>query len=142
MRKRKKPFISPITNISITMDHLMEAAMSKFVLCPSGLGFDTYRLWETLLMGSIPIVESNEGFDRTYSNLPVLVVKSYELVTPELLTEAFKCFTKYAHLFLYEHLTESYWINLVKKAIESGNIDHVTLNHPFRNAYCNFLDDH
>ena len=29
-------------------DHYEETAMAKFVLCPSGLGMDSYRLWETL----------------------------------------------------------------------------------------------
>lgn len=48
---------SPITNLSIESDHYLQAAQSRFVLCPSGLGFDTYRLWETLLLGAIPIVE-------------------------------------------------------------------------------------
>ena len=38
-------------------DHYRDIAESEFVLCPSGLGFDTYRLWETLILGSIPIVE-------------------------------------------------------------------------------------
>jgi hypothetical protein len=37
--------------------HYLDIAQSKFVLCPSGLGFDTYRLWETIILGSIPIVE-------------------------------------------------------------------------------------
>ena len=29
-------------------DHYEETARAKFVLCPSGLGMDSYRLWETL----------------------------------------------------------------------------------------------
>jgi hypothetical protein len=58
-------------------DHYRQVAESLFVLCPSGLGFDTYRLWETIMLGSIPIVESNKGFDRTYVNLPVLVVNNF-----------------------------------------------------------------
>ena len=30
------------------VDHYEETAMAKFVLCPSGLGMDSYRLWETV----------------------------------------------------------------------------------------------
>ena len=54
-------------------DHMMETAESRFALSPSGLGMDTYRLWQALLVGTVPVVESNAGLDRTYSSLPVLV---------------------------------------------------------------------
>ena len=42
-------------------DHYEETSRSKFMLCPSGLGMDSYRIWESLLLGTIPIVESNAG---------------------------------------------------------------------------------
>ena len=57
-----------------------QIAKAKFVLCPSGIGMDSFRIWESLMLGSIPIVESNAGLDRTYSNLPVLVVANYSQV--------------------------------------------------------------
>jgi len=121
------------------VDHHVAAAQARVVLAPSGLGFDTYRLWETLLLGSIPVVESNAGFDRTYSNLPVLVVRNYSDLTPELLHRAYPCFVHNAHRYNYNHLTESYWLHLVDTAIETGSIEHVTREHPFRNKYCDFL---
>lgn len=120
-------------------DHHFTSATSRFVLCPSGLGMDTYRLWETLITGSVPIVESNLGFDRTYSNLPVLVVRNYSDVTPQLLRRAYPCFVKHAHLYNYRHLTESYWLDLVRTAVRTGSVEHVTREHPFRNKYCDFL---
>jgi hypothetical protein len=43
------------------IDYYEETSRSKFVLCPSGLGFDSYRIWETLALGAIPVVESNAG---------------------------------------------------------------------------------
>lgn len=122
-----------------TVDHHFASASARFVLCPSGLGFDTYRLWETLLIGSIPIVESNAGFDRTYSNLPVLVVRNFGDVTPQLLRRAYPCFVRHAHLYNYRHLTESYWLDLVFTAVRTGSNAHVTRQHPFRNKYCDFL---
>jgi len=36
--------------------YFKELAQYKFVLCPSGNGFDSYRIWETLYVGSIPVV--------------------------------------------------------------------------------------
>ena len=63
--RQKEVYRSPISNRTLEVDHYLEAAQSKFVLCPSGLGFDTYRLWETLMLGSIPIVESNRQATTT-----------------------------------------------------------------------------
>jgi hypothetical protein len=131
--------ISNLTSLNI-QPHIFEIAVSKFVLCPSGLGMDTYRLWETLLLGSIPIVESNKGFDRTYSLLPVMVVSNYSIITPQLLENAYPCFVKNIEKFHYELLSESYWTNLIRKAIVTGNIEHLTTLHPPNNPYCNFLD--
>jgi hypothetical protein len=119
--------------------HLVEIALAKFVLCPSGLGMDTYRFWETLLLGSIPVVESNKGFDRTYSMLPVLVVPNFDVLTPELLNEVYPCFIKNAHRFRYDFLLEKYWLDLVDKAILEGTIEHVTRNHPPVNPFCSFF---
>ncbi|VEU33825.1 unnamed protein product [Pseudo-nitzschia multistriata] len=34
-----------------------ELSRSKFVLCPSGMGYDTYRIWEALSMGAVPVLE-------------------------------------------------------------------------------------
>jgi len=34
-----------------------EMSRSKFILCPSGLGYDTYRIWESISMGAIPVIE-------------------------------------------------------------------------------------
>jgi hypothetical protein len=60
--------------------HHLQIASSKFVLCPSGLSMDSYRIWETLALGAIPVVESNPGLDRTYYSLPVLVVRNFSQV--------------------------------------------------------------
>jgi hypothetical protein len=90
-------------------------------------------------MGAIPIVESSPGFDRTYSKLPVLVVKSLLDVTPQFLEMAYPCFLKNAANWRFDMLTQAYWDRLTVRALASGNIDHVTFNHPRVNPWCNFL---
>lgn len=65
-----------------------------------------YRLWETILLGSIPIVESSPGLDRAYAMLPVLVVKNFKVVTPQLLKKAYPCFLRHANQFRFDHLRE------------------------------------
>lgn len=138
-KKIKLTRFNSTETVVVAEDHMVEIAQSKFVLCPSGLGFDTYRLWEVLLLGSIPIVETNPGLDRTYASLPVLVVRSFDQVTPELLHRSYDCFVKHAHDFKFTHLREDYWLGLIQKALLTANIDHVMKQHPFRHKYCDFM---
>lgn len=51
----------------------------KFVLCQRGNGVDTHRVCETLLMGSVPVIE-HSGLDDMYSQWPCLLVDSVESV--------------------------------------------------------------
>lgn len=118
--------------------HYYEVATSKFVLCPSGLGFDSYRLWETLLLGSIPIVESNHGFDRTYSRLPVLVVHNYSAVTPDLLEQVYPCFYRQAHKFSYQHLLQTHWQTMLSEVIKTGQSQCIQDHHPAIRPYCHY----
>lgn len=142
-KKNRNPSVSAGEHGEITFeDHLLEIAQSKFVLCPSGLGFDTYRMWETMLLGSIPVIESNVGMDRTVSSLPVLIIKDFKYLTPSLLDRAYGCFVSHAAKFNFAALREDYWVNLIQTAVVTGSTKHVMENHPFRHKYCDFLDDH
>lgn len=42
------------------LDYLREISNSHFVLCPRGIGTATYRLYETLQLGRIPVIISDE----------------------------------------------------------------------------------
>lgn len=54
----------------------------SFVLCPRGNGVDTHRLWETLYMGSIPIVRKDVAHSD-WTDLPILFVSSWDEVTED-----------------------------------------------------------
>jgi hypothetical protein len=117
-----------------------KASSAKFIFCPSGLGLDTFRLWESLVLGGIPVVESNAGgLDRTYGSLPVLVVRDYADVTEALLHEAYACFSKHASLYKYHHLTLTYWQQVLRNIARTGSSESYNAEHPFVNEYCNFL---
>jgi hypothetical protein len=60
--------------------YLEDIRNHNFVLCPRGNGIDTHRLWETLYMGSIPIVQHNTAVDE-FSDLPICWIKNWEDVT-------------------------------------------------------------
>lgn len=115
-------------------------AEARFVFCPSGLGFDTFRLWETLVLGAIPVVESNEaGMDRIYGSLPVLVVRDFRDVTEDMLKEAYMCFQKNARLYEYRHLTVQYWVEMVRRVQTSGSVEQYNAEHPGVNRHCHFM---
>jgi hypothetical protein len=121
-------------------NYLLYVASSKFVLCPAGLGADTYRMWEALTMGAFPIVETTPGLDKLFSYLPVLVVQDIFEVSKELLEEAYECFMRHAGEWKYELLTQPYWDYVILRAMDTGSIQHIIDNHPQRNPYCDFLN--
>ena len=58
----------------------------KFVLCPWGNGIDTYRLWETLFSGSIPVVKKHDAYKK-FKKLPIIFYENNEDLTLDYLVE-------------------------------------------------------
>ena len=67
------------------------AVRYKFMVSPHGVGLDCFRTWEALFLGMIPIVKSST-LDPLYRDLPVVIVKQWSDVTPELLENAWEEF--------------------------------------------------
>ena len=91
---------------------------SKFHLCPSGLGMDSYRNYETITMGTIPIMEKyyrRDGWYRTYDKLPVLWVDHFDNVTPTLLEEQYPQILSRAREYELERLTHQWWIDMIHR---------------------------
>ena len=59
---------------------------SKFVLCPRGNGIDTFRFYDTIYAGAIPIVV-REPFHDAFEHVPILFVESLRDLS--ILTESF-----------------------------------------------------
>jgi len=55
-----------------------------FVAAPPSHGQDTYRFWEVLTLGSIPLVPSGP-LDSFYARFPCVILRSWDSITPELL---------------------------------------------------------
>eukprot|EP01038_Epipyxis_sp_PR26KG_P010709 gene10709-14380_t len=104
-------------------DFYIKLAKAKFCLSLPGLGYDTYRLWEALYLGAIPIIEQNIGLDRTVWRLPVLIVEDYDMVTPELLRTAYIEAIYHADDFEYQRLTQRFWSNFIMNISISKNND-------------------
>ena len=81
-----------------------------FVVCPRGNGLDTHRLWETLYMGSIPIVKKDIGYAE-FEDLPICFVNEWKEVTREWLECERKRIMKKE--WNMDKLKISYWIDKI-----------------------------
>lgn len=94
-------------------EYWQDIADHKFVLCPAGNGLDCYRNWETLYLGSIPVMRRtpfSENF-RTHG-LPVVLVDSLFDLTPSFLHTA--CAEMEGMTFCLESLKLCYWKNRIQ----------------------------
>ena len=72
---------------------------------------DTYRLWETLVAGCIPIIKRSKMVEFFYSlNLPILIVNNWEEVSLDYLNKTLETFSKKT----LEATKEQYWINKLR----------------------------
>ena len=86
----------------------------QFVLSPFGNGLDCHRTWETLCLGSIPVVRTNV-FKELFSDLPVLIVENWEDITQDVLEKCLDDFSK--RKFNLEKLTLKYWVQKINGAL-------------------------
>ena len=98
-------------------EYLLRSAASRFALAPPGLGYDTFRLWEMMTLGTIPIIEKSIGFDRMVYRMPCLTVEDFAVITPELLRDAYSEAVYRAEEFEYNRLTQSVSKLLSNKSI-------------------------
>jgi hypothetical protein len=87
------------------------------MVCPRGCGLDTYRMWDCLYLGCIPIVVKYEGYSD-YTDLPILFVdcwKDYLNLNETYLND------KWSEMldknYNYDKIRFSWWINKFKKDI-------------------------
>jgi hypothetical protein len=67
-------------------DYLQKINDYKFILCPRGNGLDTHRFCESLLLGSIPIVEKN-GISDLLEKFPCIIVNNFNDITIDLIKD-------------------------------------------------------
>ena len=97
--------------------YLIELQHYKFVLSPTGNGPDAHRTWEALQMGCIPVLLSGP-FDELYSGLPVLILDSWDELTPKALEQAYAKLRYGQQTFSFDKLFTPYWFRTIDKAIQ------------------------
>ncbi len=88
------------------LDYMKEMAHFKFTLSPRGYGPDSYRNWEAMLVGSIPIVHTSH-LDPLYEDLPILIIHDWKEITEEYLERKWHEMT--SKKFTIEKLFMEYW---------------------------------
>ena len=97
---------------------LRDIKSHTFVLCPRGGGIDTHRLWETLYMGSIPIVKRDIGY-YDFQDLPICFIDDWTQINIEFLQrEQIRIQNTNWNL---DKLKISYWIHTIQNVISHNN---------------------
>jgi len=90
-----------------------------FSICPRGGGIDTHRIWESLYMGCIPIVQRERLVEEFARELPILVVAHWGVLTEEFLR------AKYDEIhngsWNMDALRISYWLAKIDAAVAGGS---------------------
>ena len=108
----RKSFTDKHIKIQVTDPNLYkELSLYKFVLCPPGAGVDTHRLWESLYLNCIPIVERST-INKLYDDLPILVVNNWNDITENYLNIKYKEIenNKLNKIYNMEKITLKYWL--------------------------------
>jgi hypothetical protein len=107
-----------VNNIIYTIEgrtnFLREIKEHSFVLCPRGNGVDTHRLWETLYMGSIPIVKKDIGNDE-FDDLPICFIDDWNQLNEDFLEKEKTRINNTK--FCLDKLKISYWIDKINNSI-------------------------
>ena len=88
-------------------DYMRTLGTSVFCVSPPGRGTDAHRTWEALHMGCIPIVLHYEPLMALYEGLPVLVVRSWDEITADLLRAKRREFS--ARVYDMRRIDFRYW---------------------------------
>jgi hypothetical protein len=92
---------------------------AKISIAVPGLGYDTFRLWESLTLGVVAVTERGIGLDKTVWRLPVLLVDDFADITPSLLRMAYVEAIYRRNEFEFERLTQSFWWKFISKVSTS-----------------------
>ncbi len=105
-----KPWCTIVMTKKSQTDYYKDVAQSKFVLSPRGDGLDCWRTWETLLIGSIPVVK-HSSLDTIYAEFPIVIVNDWAEVTEEYLEKKYLEFAE--KTYDYNKLFASYWADKI-----------------------------
>jgi hypothetical protein len=91
---------------------LLNMSQFKFIICNLINTLDNSFIFESLCIGSIPIILSSH-INKLYEDLPVLIIEKWSDISQELLDKTIEDFKNKYTTFKYEKLTLKYWLNKI-----------------------------
>jgi hypothetical protein len=79
---RNKKFVTIETERLDPTEYTEKIQKSKFVICPMGVGIDSYKIYESAYLGSIPVVIKN-GMEDLYEKFGALILNNWDELTVE-----------------------------------------------------------
>ena len=79
-----------------------------FNLCPIGNGFDTYRIWETLVAGSIPVTKKHLAF-KSFEKFPIIFLDELKVDNINILIKLSKNLIESK----FDFLNINYWEKMI-----------------------------
>merc|ERR1712232_323233 len=91
-----------------------------FVAAPFGGSLDTFRLWESLFLGSIPVVRSSP-MDILYKDFPIIIIPSWASVGQDSISSwQYQIMKRFGpepfSAGLRRKLSMQYWFDIVRNA--------------------------
>ena len=124
----KKFIWADVENKTLSIeDYSNKIKKSGFVLCPWGNGVDSHRIWETLFLGSIPIVKRHLTFSNL-EDLPIFFVDDFRDINEDNLKEYMNSIKD--KKFSLEKLEISYWEKYVKNDQVKSSLT-ILINEPY-----------
>ena len=101
-------------------DFFIKLRRSKFVICPRGTAPDSFRFYDTLYCGAMPIVIKDPMYDQfDHSELPILFLdhqKDFQKITKNFLNEQYNILSKKIKPY-YKTLDFNHWIEKIKSEL-------------------------
>lgn len=105
------PYCFPKTGFQ---DYCQRVSKCAYHTCPMGEGYDTYRFWESLALGTIPVVVNDlfyESLDYHYPTIPMLQLENWDELPSLLPTLQAQTIPELPYLY------ESYWVSKLKEVL-------------------------
>jgi len=87
-------------------DYIEQLSLHKFCISPPGNGVDCHRIWESLYVGCIPIVEKDPLLYPYFKDMRILFIDDFNIITEEYLNEVYN---KMTQCYNNDKLKLSYW---------------------------------
>jgi hypothetical protein len=109
---KSQPWVTAQVNQRIPYREYCENVKAhKFTFCPRGNGPDTHRFWESIYLGSIPIVLDYPEMECFFEKLPVLKLRTWDSLTDELLEIEYERIHETDYDFTIMRM--GYWTDLI-----------------------------